>query len=112
MKTIKYTTITLFAIVAVLWGVLLSGCNDVPQKPHTRFFFMCYTSLDKSVFGDGNIACDTLPNLDTLRQFASKWAACPRVIPADSFFISSIYEFKDSFEFASFNDAKIINNCK
>jgi hypothetical protein len=39
MKTIKYITIILFAIVAVLWGLLLGGCN-LPQH-ECRIAFEC-----------------------------------------------------------------------
>ena len=35
MKTIKSITITLFAIVAVLWGVLVSGCSNPYINPNT-----------------------------------------------------------------------------
>ncbi len=37
MKAFKYITITLFAIVAVLWGVLVIGCSNLVKiSPHPR----------------------------------------------------------------------------
>lgn len=60
MKAIKYITITLFAIVAVLWVVLLSGCKE--QKEPRKYISPLYLT-------DGKISSDTL-YLDTTKSKA------------------------------------------
>ena len=69
MKAIKITVITLFAIVAVFWGVLVSGCKDKKETipfPEMHYHVYQRSSDTSDMPQHGVVIFDTVYIHDTI----------------------------------------------